>query len=106
MWWLGAAALVVGNVIIGRSRKGEGEEEDGKGGGGGGRRGNDDNGGVEREGGSIRGISDGVELGVKDGGGERFRDDIEGEEEEGEEEEEEEEEEEGEWGRRGVGQAE
>lgn len=104
MWWLGAAALVVGNVIIGRSRKGEGEEEDGKGGGGGGgRRGNDDNGGVEREGGSIRGISDGVELGVKDGGGERFRDDIEGEEEEGEEEEEEEE---GEWGRRGVGQAE
>lgn len=71
MWWLGAAALVVGNVIIGRSRKGD---EDEKGGG----RGNDNS--VDREGVSGGGaISDGVGLG--DIGEGAFRDEV---EEEGE----------------------
>lgn len=84
MWWLGAAGLVVGNVIIGRSRKGEDEKR------GGGASGDNDSagGGGGGEGGG-GGISDGVELGVKDGGGvERFRDEFEEEgreEEEGEE---------------------
>lgn len=72
-------------MIIGRSRKGEDEK---RGGGASG-----DNEGVEREasGGGRQGegrISDGVELGIKDGRG-RFRDEFEeeGGEEEGEEEE-------------------
>lgn len=79
MWWLGAAALVTGNVIIGRSRQGD---EDGKGGG------SEDDSSVDREGlsGGVA-ISDGVELGVKDIGG-TFRDEVEEEEEEDEEEEE------------------
>ena len=65
---------MVGNVIIGRSMK-----EDEKGG---------DGNSYDIEG-VGEGISDGVELGVKDVGGEGFRDEVEGEEEEEEEEEEE-----------------
>lgn len=84
-------------MIIGRSRKGEDEK------GGEGASGHSD--GAEREGiggkgeGRGGGISDGLDLGLKDGGVESFRDKFEEEEEGRVDEEEEEEEGEGSHGR-------
>ena len=68
LWWLGAAGLVVGNVIIGRREEGEvvgaaaeaGKRKDGE--------------GVQRQGQGQEGYSDGGAAGGDIGGRGRYRD--------------------------------